>query len=455
MNQEIVVLGAGESGVGAAILAKKQGRDVFVSDSGAIAPRYRDELQEWKIEFEEGGHSEERILNAKEIIKSPGIPDKSPLIKKLIEKGIPIISEIEYAGRFTQSTLIAITGSNGKTTTTCWIYHLLQEAGLDASLAGNVGVSLARQIAVAPHEYYVIELSSFQLDHMYSFKNHIAVLLNITPDHLDRYNYSFDEYAEAKMRILQNMGRDDYFVYWQEDRFISQWLGQNPQKCTLLPFTTQEDKTVLGHLEENSLVIETGDGESFVIDRGELALPGRHNLQNAMAVAMVAYALHIPASTIRRALRNYKNIAHRMESVAIINGVSYINDSKATNVNSTWYALESVRTPVILILGGTDKGNDYSDIMDLVREKVRAMVFLTKDTEKLHRSFDSMVSQISEALSMEEAVRKAQYLADFGDTVLLSPACASFDLFKNYEDRGDQFKSVVLKINNEQKKGGD
>lgn len=443
MDGEIVVLGAAESGVGAAILAHKHGVSVFVSDNGEIASRYKAELDHWGIEYEEKGHSVERILRASEVIKSPGIPDTAPLIVSLLQKNIPIISEIEYAGRFTSSTLIGITGSNGKTTTTCWIHHLLCKAGLDASLAGNVGFSLARQVALQPHDYYVVELSSFQLDHMYAFRNHVSVLLNITPDHLDRYNYSFDQYAEAKMRILQNQTEDDYFIYWADDPFITQWLKRHPQSCRLLPFGFSDSDTYV-FLHGDQLTLRDSDNWSISVDR--LALSGKHNLQNAMAVMAVASALCIDKVVAREALEDYKNVPHRLEEVGVIDGVRYINDSKATNVNSTWYALESMRTPVVLLIGGTDKGNDYNEIMPLVEEKVRGMVFLTTDTTKLHTSFDHVVPSVVEAASMEEAVMAARKMAKEGDTVLLSPACASFDLFKNYEDRGDQFRTIVQRL---------
>ena len=412
-RNEYIILGAGESGVGAAILAQKQGLPVFVSDSGQIKPQYKAELEQYSIPYEEGGHTFARILSAKEVIKSPGIPDSAPLIRQLAEQQTPIISEIEFAYRYAgDSMMIAITGSNGKTTTTNWLYHTLHNAGLDVSMAGNVGTSLARQVALAPHAYYVIELSSFQLDHMYQFRAHIAILLNITPDHLDRYDHKMELYARAKMRITQNQQPTDYFISWIEDDW-TQRLLQEP-------------------------VLE--------MPESALALSGKHNVQNALAVGCAAQALGVKPEVIRASLETFTNVPHRLEYIASIDGVDYINDSKATNINSTWYALESMRKPTILILGGTDKGNDYNDLMDLVKEKVVGLIYMTTDSAKLHRSFDSVIPRHEEVTSMRDAIAAARQMAQAGDTVLLSPACASFDLFTCYEDRGDQFRAEVLAI---------
>ena len=444
-SQEIVVLGGGESGVGAAILAKEQGQPVFLSDSGAIPPARKAELQaeQNQIPFEENGHTTERILRARAVVKSPGIPTSAPLVQQLMQQGTPVLSEIEYAYPYipADTTLIGITGSNGKTTTTCWLHYLLTLGGADAALAGNVGFSLARQVARDPHQCYVIELSSFQLDHMYRFRNHVSILMNITPDHLDRYNHSFTEYALAKMRILQNMTQDDYFVYRQEDPFITRYLAEHPVPCRLLPFTTQADPTASAYATDTELVA-TVEGRTYTIALDRIILPGKHNLQNAMAVVLSALALNQSPTVITQALTTYRNQPHRLEPVGNLDGVAYINDSKATNISSTQYALEAVTTPVVLILGGTDKGNDYNDLMPFVQNKVVGMVFLTPHDEKLQAAFGNLFPHVT-ALSMEEAITQARRMAPEGSTVLLSPACASFDLFKNYEDRGDQFRSVV------------
>jgi len=440
----MVILGAGESGAGAAVLAKKLGYDVFVSDFGTIKDSYRQMLDAHGIEWEEKQHSMDRILSATEVVKSPGIPDKAPVIQALKEHNIPIISEIEFAGRHTDSHMICITGSNGKTTTTMLTYHILQQGGLDVGLAGNVGKSLALQVAEDPHSYYVIELSSFQLDYMFDFKADVAVLLNITPDHLDRYHYNMQEYVDAKFRIVQNQTVNDAFVYWNDDPIIKRELEKRGDeiKATRFPFSLQRGKGIKAFLEKNVLVVETPD-QSFEMAASELSLRGTHNLYNTMASALSANLTHIKKSAIRQALSDFRGVEHRLELAGNVGGVTYINDSKATNVNSCWYALESMKTPLVLILGGTDKGNDYSEIEALVREKVHSLVFLGVDNAKLHAFFDGKVAEITDALSMEEAVHKAQAMAREGDTVLLSPCCASFDLFKNYEDRGDQFKAVV------------
>ena len=447
LKYDIVVLGAGESGVGAALLAQAKGLHVFVSDYGKIAPKYKEELNRYAIPYEEGRHTEAIILEAKEIIKSPGIPDTAPIIRQAVAKEIGIVSEIEFAGRYTDAFMVCITGSNGKTPTTMWLYHTLCKAGLDVGLAGNVGFSLARQVAYDPYPYYVIELSSFQLDNMYDFRANVAILLNITPDHLDRYDHRFELYAEAKMRITRNQQPEDCFIYWEDDPFISRWVAEHPPVARLLPFAMEArtDNTTAWINEKNELVVMNLNSP-FVMDEELLALSGMHNRHNAMATAIAAKAMDIKNEAIREALQDFKNVPHRLEKIARVKGVDYINDSKATNVNSTWYALESMKTRVILILGGTDKGNDYTDIENLVLSKVDGLIFLGIDNEKLHKFFDGKISRIADACSMHEAVSLAYKMASKGDTVLLSPACASFDLFQNYEDRGDQFRKEVLNL---------
>lgn len=443
--KRIVVLGAGESGVGAAILAKAKGLDVFVSDFSLIKPKYKEMLNARGICWEEQQHTEADILNADEIIKSPGIPDKAPIIKKLKEQGTHIISEIEFAGRYTDSKMICITGSNGKTTTTMLTYHILKEAGLDVGLAGNVGNSLALQVAEAPHAIYVIELSSFQLDNMYDFKADVAILLNITPDHLDRYNYEMQNYVDAKFRILQNQTSEDAFIFWNDDPIIAREIDKRHPGATLYPFAETHEDGVKGYTENSQIRIETSE-ETFTMEQDLLALTGTHNLYNSLASGIASKIVDIQDEKIRASLSDFTGVEHRLEKVARVRGVDYINDSKATNVNSCWYALQSLTTKLVLILGGTDKGNDYSEIDELVKKKVRALIFLGVDNTKLHEYFDGKVSAIEDARSMEEAVAKAYQLAEKGDTVLLSPCCASFDLFKSYEDRGDQFKACVLKL---------
>lgn len=445
---DIVVLGAGESGVGAAILANKHGLKVFVSDYGQISPRHQEELARYNIPYEQGQHSFDLICNSKEIVKSPGVADTTPVMKAVHEAGINVISEIELASRYTNSYLIGITGSNGKTTTTMWLHHTLREAGLDVGLAGNVGFSLARQVAYEPHEYYVIELSSFQLDDMYKFKANIAILLNITPDHLDRYNHSFDLYAQAKMRVIQNMTKEDTFIYWADDPYIARKVAELKPDINIRPFSISRlDSKVSALLnEKDELEIEEGGKTVFSIKRSDLALPGAHNLQNAMAVALAAKTLGIDNDVLYRSLHVFRNVPHRLEFVRELRGVRYVNDSKATNIQSTVAALESMTTPIVLILGGTDKGNDYSIIEKAVIEKAKGLVFLGVDNKKLHDAFDGKVPKIADALSMPEAVRLATNMAEEGTTVLLSPCCASFDLFNNYEDRGDQFRACALAI---------
>ena len=445
MDRRIVILGAGESGAGAAVLAQKEGFDVFVSDFSPIKPKYKKMLSDHGIEWEEGGHTEDKILNAGEIIKSPGIPDKAPIIQKIIEKNIHIISEIEFAGRYTNSKMICITGSNGKTTTTMLTYHILKSAGLDVGLAGNVGNSLALQVAESPHEYYVIELSSFQLDNMYSFKADVAILLNITPDHLDRYHYNFQEYADSKFRITQNQTADDAFIFWNDDPVIKKGVEIFKPQATLYPFSEKHEPEVKGYVEDGKIIMETLKG-IYTMDRDLLSLKGTHNLYNSLASGIAAKVTDIRDDKIRASLSDFCGVEHRLEMVTRVKGVDYINDSKATNVNSCWYALQSVNTPLVLILGGTDKGNDYSEIESLVKKKVHTLVFLGVDNSKLHEFFDGKVSFIEDAGSMEEAVAKAYNLAKKGDTVLLSPCCASFDLFNSYEDRGERFKTCVRNL---------
>ena len=442
MSKRIVILGAGESGTGAAILSKKEGFEVFVSDLAAILPYYKAMLERHRIPFEENQHTEQDILNADEVIKSPGIPDKAPIIQKIIAGGIPILSEIEFAGRYTNAKMICITGSNGKTTTTMLTYHILKHAGLDVGLAGNVGNSLALQVAETPHAYYVIELSSFQLDNMYDFKADIAVLLNITPDHLDRYHYEFQNYIDAKFRVLQNQTSADTLIFWNDDPIIARELTKHSPKAALYPFSNNKHPLVKGYAINGYLIIETPNG-SFSTEQNSLALKGIHNLYNSLAAGIAAKIVGISDEKISESLSDFAGVEHRLESVARINGVEYINDSKATNVNSCWYALQSINTKIVLILGGTDKGNDYTEIEPLVLEKARALIFLGMDNDKLHAFFDRKIALIEDAQSMAEAVDKASRLAQKGDTVLLSPCCASFDLFQNYEDRGRQFKQCV------------
>ena len=441
----IVILGAGESGAGAAVLAKKQGFDVFASDSSFIKDKYKDILNKYAIEWEEGKHSEELILNADEVIKSPGIPDKAPIIQKLKALNIPIISEIEFAGRYTNAKTICITGSNGKTTTTMLTYHILKNAGLNVGLAGNVGDSFALQVAENNFDCYVIELSSFQLDNMYDFRADISILLNITPDHLDRYDYKMQNYVDAKMRILQNQTKNDAFIYWNDDPIVSQEVAkQNPQ-IQLFPFAKEKKAGVKAYTENKQIIIETPKG-NFIMEEELLALTGTHNLYNSLASGIAAKLMDIKNEDIRKSLSDFKGVEHRLEKVARVRGVQYINDSKATNVNSCWYALQSMTTNVVLILGGTDKGNDYSEIESLIREKCRTLIFMGTDNSKLHQFFDGKIDSIIDTNSMEDAIKQAYKIAQKGDTVLLSPCCASFDLFKNYEDRGEQFKYYVRKL---------
>ncbi|MBE6317492.1 MAG: UDP-N-acetylmuramoyl-L-alanine--D-glutamate ligase [Bacteroidales bacterium] len=442
-TNKLVVLGGGESGVGAAILAKEKGMEVFLSDMGKISPRYATMLDEAGIEWEEGQHTEAKILNADEVVKSPGIPPTAPLMLKITSKNIPVISEIELAGRYTNAKMVCITGSNGKTTTTMLTYHILKDAGINVGLAGNVGKSLALQVAHEHHDVYVVELSSFQLENMYNFKANIAVMMNITPDHLDRYDYKMQNYVNAKFRILQNLTSQDAFIFWQNDPIIDAQLQQIETQAQMFPFAETKEENTQAYIDaEDNIIINTST-TSLNMPRADLALSGLHNLYNSMAAGLSACLLDVKKDDIRRALSNFEGVEHRLEYVATINGVRYINDSKATNVNSCWYALESMPQNTILILGGKDKGNDYGEIEQLVAKKVKAIVCMGKDNAKLLDFFGDKVAQISDTHSIEDAIKECSRLAQEGDTVLLSPCCASFDLFKSYEDRGKQFKEIV------------
>jgi UDP-N-acetylmuramoylalanine--D-glutamate ligase len=445
MEQRIVILGAGESGTGAAVLARKQGYDVFVSDSDRIKDHYKEILFNYDIEWEEGRHTERLILNADEIIKSPGISEKSEIVTAIRKKGIKIISEIEFAGRYTSARKICITGSNGKTTTTSLIHHMLRKAGLNAGLAGNVGKSFAMLVATENYDYYVIELSSFQLDGMYDFKADIAILLNITPDHLDRYDYNLQKYVDSKFRITQNLSEDDFFVYCSDDEITIRELERIVIKAKQLGFTLKENPQQGAYVDNGLMKIEVDD-DNFEVSLADLALKGKHNIYNSMAAGITGNVLKIRKPLIRESLMDFTGVEHRLERFIRVHGIEFINDSKATNVNSTWYALESMTTPVIWIAGGVDKGNDYNELMDLVKAKVKALICLGVENSKLHKSFDSVIPAITDTASMKEAVMAAYRLGSKGDTVLLSPACASFDLFENYEDRGWQFKKYVREL---------
>ncbi|HMY41675.1 MAG TPA: UDP-N-acetylmuramoyl-L-alanine--D-glutamate ligase [Chitinophagales bacterium] len=444
-NRNIVLLGSGESGVGAAILAQKQGYGVFVSDFGTIKEVYKLELNKRNIEFEEGQHSEEKILAADIIIKSPGIPDKAPIIKKIKEKQIEIISEIEFAYRFTKAKIIAITGSNGKTTTTSLVYHILKNAGLNVGLGGNIGDSFAKQVAEEDKEYFVLEISSFQLDNCTTFKPHIAILTNITEDHLDRYDYKFENYISSKFSIAKNQTEDDFFIYCLDDEVSKKYLNQFDIKAKLIPFSYYQKLEEGGYIEDKNLIININKNK-FTMPTNELALQGIHNTYNSLAAGIGAKLFNVRNEKIRDSFQDFKSLEHRLEFVATVKGVDFINDSKATNVNSTWYALESMIKPTVLILGGVDKGNDYTLIKDLVKEKVKAIICLGKDNEALHQAFANEVGYIVDTQSMEQAVNMAYNIAEKEEVVLLSPCCASFDLFENYEDRGRQFKRNVLNL---------
>ncbi|WP_319229500.1 UDP-N-acetylmuramoyl-L-alanine--D-glutamate ligase [Draconibacterium orientale] len=445
MKGLVAILGGGESGVGAAILAQKKGYDVLVSDLGKIKEKYKDVLSNYKIGFEEGQHSEEKILSAELVVKSPGIPETAPLVKKLKEQGTPVISEIEFGGRFSSAKTICITGSNGKTTTTLLTYHILQKAGLNVGLAGNVGKSFAWQVAEENFDVYVIELSSFQLDGMYEFKADVAVLMNITPDHLDRYGYDMQNYTDSKFRILQNQTATDYFVYCADDEVIQKEINKREIKPVQLPFGLGEAAGPGAGVKDNRIIINFNQNQ-FSMSILDLSLQGKHNTYNSMAAGIASMVLKIRDEQLRESLSDFTGVEHRLERFLKVHGIEFINDSKATNVNSSWYALESVHKPVVWIAGGVDKGNDYTMLQGLVTNKVKAIVCLGKNNAKLHEAFGDCVADIVDASSMEEAVKAAYYLARNGDTVLLSPACASFDLFENYEDRGNQFKKEVRNL---------
>lgn len=442
---KIAVLGAGESGAGAAVLAKVKGMDVFVSDMSLIKENYKDLLNSYNIAWEEGQHTESRILDADEVVKSPGIPNEAPLVQKLIAQGTPIISEIEFAGRYTDAKMVCITGSNGKTTTTSLIYHIFKSAGLNVGLAGNIGKSLALQVATEKHDYYIIELSSFQLDNMYDFRANIAVLMNITPDHLDRYDHEMQNYVDAKFRIVQNQTEEDAFIFWNDDPIIRRELERYGLKAQLYPFAGIKGQGAIAYVEDGEIEIE--QPIAFNMEQEALALHGTHNLYNSLAAGISANVAGIEKEDIRKALSNFKGVEHRLEKVCDVRGIHFINDSKATNVNSCWYALQSMTTKTVLILGGKDKGNDYNEIADLVKEKCSALVYLGLHNEKLHDFFDGFGLPVADIQTgMKDAVEAAYKLAKKGETVLLSPCCASFDLFKSYEDRGEQFKKYVREL---------
>jgi UDP-N-acetylmuramoylalanine--D-glutamate ligase len=441
----LVILGGGESGVGTAILGKKKGYEVFVSDFGKIKGNYKEVLIINGISWEEEKHTEELILNADVVMKSPGIPDKSPIVKKLQERGIPVISEIEFAAPFTKATIIGITGSNGKTTTTMLTHHLLKSAGLNVGLGGNIGKSFAWQIADNKYDSYVLELSSFQLDGIIDFKPHIAIITNISPDHLDRYEYKYENYIDSKFRITMNQTEDDYLIYDADDEAICNWFKTHTTKAKIIPFSLTKIFSEGAYIKNNKMEIKISQ-EEFTMDTEHIALEGKHNMKNAMAATSVAKLMQIRKATIRESLSNFQGVEHRLEKVLKIQNVQYINDSKATNVNATFFALDSMNTPTVWIVGGVDKGNDYNELMSLVREKVKAIICLGIDNKKIIDVFGNVVDMMIEVDNMNDAVRMAQRLTEKGDSVLLSPACASFDLFENYEDRGNQFKQAVKNL---------
>lgn len=445
MSRKIVILGAGESGAGSAVLAQKQGFEVFVSDKGQIKENYKVILDNHGIKWEEGNHTESVLLSADEVIKSPGIREDASIILKIREKKIPVISEIEFAGRYAKGIKICITGSNGKTTVTNLIYHILKKAGKNAAMTGNVGNSFAMAVAEGSYDYYVIELSSFQLDGMYDFKADIAILLNITPDHLDRYDYKLQNYIDSKFRVTQNQTKEDYLIYWAGDPIIKTELSRRNYGMTLLPFSDEIKEGMTAYIDNDELIIDFQNKISLMTIH-DFALKGRHNTYNSMAAAIAGKILNIRKDVIRESLADFQGVEHRLEPVITVCGINFINDSKATNVNSTWYAIECMENDIIWIVGGIDKGNDYSELFAVVKKKVKAIVCLGKDNKKIIEAFKDLVPTIVETSSMEEAVRSSYYLAKKGETVLLSPACASFDLFKNYEDRGRQFKQAVRNL---------
>jgi UDP-N-acetylmuramoylalanine--D-glutamate ligase len=445
MKKKIVILGAGESGAGSAVLALKKGYDVFVSDSGTIKDKYRDILDKNGIKWEQGTHSEREILSADEVIKSPGIKENAPVVEMIREKGIPVISEIEFAGRYTNAVKICVTGSNGKTTVTNLIYHILKKAGKNVAMTGNVGNSFAMAVAEGDYDYFVIELSSFQLDGMFGFKAEIAVLMNITPDHLDRYGYKLQNYIDSKFRITRNQTSSDFFIYWADDPIIKAELAKKKYGATHLPFSDTSTENMTAYVENNELIVAYPN-KTHLMTIHELALKGRHNTYNSMAAAIAGKVVNIRKDVIRESLADFQGVEHRLEPVIKVSGINFINDSKATNVNSTWYALECMETQVVWIVGGVDKGNDYSELFPVVKQKVKAIVCLGKDNRKIIESFRDKVATIVETSSMDEAVKASYYLAKKGETVLLSPCCASFDFFSNYEDRGRQFKAAVRNL---------
>jgi UDP-N-acetylmuramoylalanine--D-glutamate ligase len=440
--KRLVILGGGESGVGTAILGKKEGFDVFVSDMGKIKTVYQEVLNKYGIAWEDQQHTEAKILNATVVMKSPGIPDKVEILKKLHGLGVPVISEIEFAAPYTQAVTIGITGSNGKTTTTMLTYHLLKSAGLQVGLAGNIGKSFAWQVAETEQDYYVLELSSFQLDGIVNYKPHIAVLTNISPDHLDRYEYKYENYINSKFRITMNQTEQDYLIYDADDEASIEWLKNNKTNAQLLPFSISKTLEKGAYLNQNTMEVKINE-EEFIMETEYIALEGKHNMKNAMAATSVAKLMQIRNATIRESLSNFQGVEHRLEKVLKIQNVQYINDSKATNVNATFFALDSMNAPTVWIVGGVDKGNDYTELMPLVREKVKAIVCLGLENTKIIEAFGNVVDLVIEVDNMFDAVNMSAHIAEKGDTVLLSPACASFDLFENYEDRGNQFKQVV------------
>ena len=443
--KRLVILGGGESGVGTAILGKQKGWEVFLSDKGSLKPHYRETLNKEGIQWEEGTHTEEKILSADVIMKSPGIPDKAPIIKKAHEKGIAVISEIEFASQYTDSLIVGITGSNGKTTTTLLTHHIFKEAGLQVGLGGNIGYSFAELVATENPPYYVLEISSFQLDSIEHFAPHIAVLLNITPDHLDRYDYKFENYINSKFRIAMNQTENDYLIYDTDDEVITQWLSTHTIKSKLIPFSIEKELPQGAFLKDNKIYIML-ENQTTEIDVEEISLRGKHNIKNTMAASVAARLVNIRNNSLRESLKGFKGAPHRLEEVKVVDGVTYVNDSKATNVNSVFYALDTIKTPIVWIVGGQDKGNDYNSLLPYVHEKVRAIVCLGVDNTPIIQSFYNTIGTLVETRSMDEAVKLAQSFAQEGDTVLLSPACASFDLFKNYEERGDLFKAAVQKL---------
>lgn len=444
-NNKIVILGAAESGVGTAILAKKQGWNVFVSDFGKIAEKYKAQLNQFEINWEEEKHTESKILDADEVMKSPGISEKAGIVKKLRAEGVKIISELEFAVRYTDAKIIGITGSNGKTTTTSLIYSILKDAGVNVGLGGNIGFSFAYQVATGNHDVYVLEISSFQLDDIHQFRPDIAVLVNITPDHLDRYDYKFENYIDSKFKITQNQSAEDIFIYCQDDEVITNYIKEHKINAQCIPFSTESEVNEGAYINKEEITINLSK-TSFIMSINELGIKGKHNVYNSMAAAIVANSMGIRKDSIRESLTHFKNLEHRMEKVLKIGGKQFINDSKATNVNSTWYAMESIENPIVWIAGGVDKGNDYEILKALVRKKVHVIICLCNDSRNLHEAFSNQTDLMINVHDMKEAVRLANHFANKGDAILLSPACASFDLFENYEDRGNQFKEAVRNL---------